>query len=104
MRWIWSEARQELVTPEELYAEKAAASKRSGLSMPNVISDCMEPTFCHADGKYYSSKRATERAVRAAGCEIVGNDRAFKKPKNPEYKSEGVATDIKRAIEEVNSR
>lgn len=28
----------------------------------------------HADGKYYDSKSQFERAVRARGCRIVGND------------------------------
>ncbi|WP_191057801.1 hypothetical protein [Geminicoccus harenae] len=28
-----------------------------------------------ADGRMYDSKRAFQRAVRAAGCEIIGNER-----------------------------
>jgi hypothetical protein len=40
-----------------------------------VISDVMDPTLNHADGRIYDSKRAFQRGVRAAGCEIVGNER-----------------------------
>lgn len=31
-------------------------------------------TFNHADGKRYDSKSQYERAVKAKGCQIVGND------------------------------
>lgn len=33
-----------------------------------------------ADGKRYSSKSAYYKAVRAAGCEIVGNEKMTRKP------------------------
>jgi hypothetical protein len=64
-----------------------------------VIGDSLDYVQNMADGKRYSSKSAYYKAVRAAGCEIVGNE-------NP---SNGVSEraslpdpihDIKRAIGE----
>jgi hypothetical protein len=34
------------------------------------------------DGKHYTSKRAYERAVRAAGCVIVGNETQKRGPRH----------------------
>jgi hypothetical protein len=99
-RWIWSRISNQLLTPEEFYAETAARKRADGFPTPNIISDCMDPTQNMVDGRHYTSKSEYQRAVRAAGCEIVGNDPAFKKPKAPEYQPKGVAEDIKRAIEE----
>jgi hypothetical protein len=47
---------------------------KSDLPAPMIISDALDDVFNHADGKRYSSKRAYERAVREAGCVIVGNE------------------------------
>jgi hypothetical protein len=102
-RWIWSRISNQLLTPEE-HAHELGECQRSKLSAPMIISDCMESTVNHADGQRYSSKRAYEKAVKAAGCEIVGNDSSFKRPKRKEYAAQGVQQDIKRAMEEVSSR
>ena len=48
---------------------------KSDLAAPMIISDALDNVFNHADGKRYTSKRAYERAVRAAGCVIVGDER-----------------------------
>lgn len=66
---------------------------------PYVITDTMPATMNHADGRRYDSKRAFERAVRAAGCEVVGNE-ALPAPQRAELPP--VGPDIKRAIEELN--
>jgi hypothetical protein len=39
-----------------------------------IITDEMPVTLNHADGRYYTSKRAYEKAVSRAGCVIVGNE------------------------------
>lgn len=39
-----------------------------------IIRDCMDDTMNPANGQRYTSKRAYYKAVRAAGCEIVGNE------------------------------
>lgn len=47
---------------------------RSGLPCPNVIRDGIEPLQHQANGRFYDSKRAMERANKDAGCECVGNE------------------------------
>jgi hypothetical protein len=60
-----------------------------------VISDSLDDVMNHADGQRYSSKRAYERAVRRAGCEIVGNEK-FPEPRRAE--PTGIAQDLVQAI------
>jgi hypothetical protein len=103
MRLIWSRDRQEFIPPEQFYAEKFATTQRSGLPAPMVVNDTMAETLNHADGKHYTSKSAFTQAVRAAGCEIVGNDPAIKRVANREYKAEGIVDDIKQAIATTGS-
>ena len=50
--------------------------------------------LCPADGKTYDSKSSYYKAVKAAGCEIVGNDPI--KPSKPQ----GESIDWKRAVYE----
>jgi hypothetical protein len=52
-------------------------------SAPSVIPDGMAPTLNHADGKTYDSKRAYEKAVRARGCVIVGNEQFQERTQTP---------------------
>lgn len=68
---------------------------------PMVISDCMDRTLNHADGRYYDSKRAFEKGVRRAGCEIIGNE---KPPSVVAPQMDDPVNDIKAAIEQVESR
>ena len=75
--------------------------ERSHLAAPMQIRDTMDHVLNHADGRHYDSKRAYEKAVRAAGCEIVGNEdlsKHVKKPKEPR----DIGHDIKRAIAELS--
>lgn len=66
-----------------------------------VIGDGMEPTLNPANGRRYDSKRAYYRAVRDAGCEIIGNET----PKASPRKDLGdPGEDIKLAIETVSAR
>lgn len=83
--------------PDELHLYGGA---RGGSMAPNVIRDDLPDLMNHADGKRYSSKRAFERAVRAAGCEIVGNEKLERR----ETPMDPVGPDIKRAIAELRSR
>jgi hypothetical protein len=55
----------------------------------------------HADGQVYDSKRGYEKAVRAAGCEIVGNE---KMTQTRQFNPGPVGPDIKAAIEQLRSR
>lgn len=77
------------------------APARSELAAPMVIRDSMDTTVNHADGQRYDSKRAFEKAVKAKGCEIVGNEKLTTRPR---WEPSRPGPDIKRAIEELKSR
>lgn len=62
-----------------------------------IRTDGMDPIRSMVSGKMHDSKSSYYGEVRAAGCEIVGNDRAGFGPR-PQAKSEGVAQSIKRAL------
>ncbi len=68
---------------------------------PMVISDCMDSLVNMADGQRYDSKRAYEKAVRRAGCEIVGNE-SVKAPPRPQM--DDPVNDIKQAFDMVQAR
>lgn len=65
-----------------------------------VISDTMDGVLNHADGRMYDSKSRYTRAVKAAGCEIIGNDKVERRITPPRP----VRDDIRRAIEQLSSR
>lgn len=83
---------------------KPSIPKRGDVSAPMLIRDGMDPIRNHADGGVYDSKSAYYKAVKAAGCEIVGNDSSLAKAKPKEYVPEGVGHDIKRAIDELKAK
>src|ERR1700720_2878950 len=59
------------------WAEVSARSReraRSSLPCPSIIRDGLDDVKNPVDGKVYDSKSAYYQAVRAAGCEIVGNE------------------------------
>ncbi len=97
-RGVWVCTPEGLV-PKHLYHRPVAA--RSDLSAPMIITDTMEPTWNPANGQTYDSKRKYEKAVRAAGCEIIGNEapKASARPSAPDP-----IEDVKAAIEMVESR
>lgn len=96
-RGIWVCTPEGLI-PKHLYHKPI--SKRSELSAPMLIRDTMEPTLNHADGQRYDSKRAYEKAVRRAGCVIVGNETQKHQPESHDVSHD----DVKAAIEQVESR
>jgi len=73
MRFVWREGLGVI----EAHKAPRLPPKRSHLSAPYIRADGMDVTWNPATGQLYDSKSAYEKAVRAAGCEIVGNDRAF---------------------------
>lgn len=77
-------------------------TKRGSVSAPYIRSDGMEAIVNHADGKMYDSKSRFERAVKDAGCEILGNDT----PDAPTIKEPSladIAGDVKTAIQQVEA-
>jgi len=85
--------------PRECYGHFPQPAARSHLSAPMQIRDVMDHTLNHADGRHYDSKRAYERAVRAAGCEIVGNEDLSKHVRKPQEVHD-VKDDLRRAFAE----
>lgn len=98
---IWDRSQMRFVPPGEYYARKMSGVARSDLPSPMLIRDGMEPTLNPANGKRYDSKRAYERAVRAAGCEIIGNESPRAAPR-PQL--DDPVNDIREAMEVVQSR
>lgn len=66
-----------------------------------VISDRLDGVLNPVDGRRYDSKRAYARAVRAAGCEIVGTDRMFGAGRRAGIEPRDVGRDVRRAIEQL---
>lgn len=63
----------------------------------------MRPLLNHADGKMYDSRSGYYRAVKAAGCEVVGSDVKSIKPKGPvAIGREGWKQAVKETIEKLS--
>jgi hypothetical protein len=61
--------------PQVAAARRArAAAAQSDLPAPMVIRDALDGVMNPCDGKRYDSKSAYYRAVKDAGCVIVGNE------------------------------
>ncbi len=77
-------------------------TKRGSVASPYIRTDGMDPLLNHANGQMYDSRSAYERAVKDAGCVIVGND--IPDTKEPETLSQNdLKRDIKTAIEQVEA-
>lgn len=72
-------------------------TKGSDLPAPQVIRDELDYMWSPIDGKPQTSKRSYYKQVRAAGCEINPAP-VMKETNRPEFKSDGLVDDIKRAI------
>lgn len=85
----------------ELVEKHLAGPLHASADAPQVIRDGMDPTFNHATGRLYDSKRAYERDTRRAGCVIVGDERP---PARGPAEPPRAGHDIKRAIEQLKGR
>lgn len=95
--FVWSGGT--FVPAERFYAAKwrDSARKRSSLPAPSYISDSLgDGLLNHADGRIYTSKAKYVRAVKDAGCEIVGNE----KIKRPQKKKATISDDLRREVRE----
>ncbi len=70
-----------------------------------VVSDTMAPTRHMATGRIHDSKSEFRKDTRYSGCEEVGNDPAARRAK-PRYQltQADVASDVKKALEQLKSR
>ncbi len=87
--FVWCPVQQAVVPKSE------RAYQAGGV---NVIRDHLDDIVNPVDGKRYSSKRAYYGAVRAAGCEIVGNENLASVERN-RPRIEGPGAELKRAFE-----
>jgi hypothetical protein len=94
-----------VLMPKDEWLQKryADTSRRSDLPTPYIIGDSLglHGLLNHADGKRYDSKSAYYGAVKAAGCEIIGNEKPTSKPKPIERVT---GHEIKLAIEGLKAR
>ena len=76
--YVWDRQTHKMIPKHLAPVPKVA---RSDLPCPMVISDHLDDVVNPADGQRYSSKSAYYKAVRAKGCEIVGNETPRAAPK-----------------------
>jgi len=76
------------------------SAPRSGLPVPYVISDTMDPVE-QVDGKFYTSKREYRAVGRAHGLIEIGTEKLTPKPKGVEHLKGKVARQqaIKKALD-----
>ncbi len=87
----------------ELVDKRTAPPLNARAPAPMVRPDGMGPLRSMADGRIYDSRSAYLASVRAAGCEIVGDERApFER--RPALEPGRAGADIKTAIEQLRSR
>jgi hypothetical protein len=101
MKYIWSNELGRFAEPAEAYAARPRYDIRSDLPRPYIVSDSLPDIVNHADGKIYDSKSNYYAAVKAAGCEVVGNDPAFAEGKVPDTTPRGIEQDISDAYDQV---
>lgn len=97
MEYAWVDLGNGRKVYRAVYEHVAA---RSHLPAPRVRPDGMSETWNPVNGRHYDSKSQYERAVKEAGCEIVGNDKGYFNQKRPEYKPEGLKQDIVSAMKQ----
>ena len=86
-----------------LIDKKEAPPLHARAAAPMVRPDGMTPLRSMADGRIYDSRSGYYAGVRAAGCEIVGDERApFER--RPVFEPGRAGSDIKAAIEQLRSK
>ncbi len=63
----------------------------------------MDATMNHADGRLYDSRSAYEKAVKAMGCEIIGDAPIPSAPAPKEPDMADIANDVKTAMQQVEA-
>ena len=86
---------------DAMLIQSKAARAANPMKAPMVIRDGMDATMNPVNGQHYDSKRAYERAVRDAGCVIVGNEAPTHVHMPPPVG--GVEQDIKTAIDQLSA-
>jgi hypothetical protein len=77
---------------------------RSGLPLPFIASDTMEPIQHPCTGEYLSSKAQFRAVTRAHGCIEVGNDPQRLKPvTRPKPDRKGIRKSVEKAFAQYES-
>jgi hypothetical protein len=100
-RFVW-DASEGKLRPWAEVATRRRERARSSLPCPSIISDALDYVQNPVDGKRYDSKSAYYRAVKDAGCEIVGNE-AEKMMSAPTAKSNVKQDEIVEAMRKVEA-
>ena len=108
----WLEQIEELKMVTYVYRNGKLVDKRKARPLhyindaPGVISDIMDPTLHHANGKTYESKKEFRAATKAAGCIEYGNDaQALPRPRKPIQMDRGQRRDqIRQALYEARNK
>jgi hypothetical protein len=87
----------------QLVDKRVAPPLHARASAPMVRPDAMDPLRSMADGRVYESRSAYYASVRAAGCEIVGDERASLE-RRPAFEPGRAGADIKTALEQLRAR
>lgn len=82
-----------------MMASYRASQAGRPVKAPMVIRDHMDDVLNPVNGQFYDSKRGFERAVRDAGCVIMGNDAPTEFQERPSLG--GVEEDLKTAIDQL---
>lgn len=93
--WVYDRAQMKPVL-KHLY--RRPNESRSDLPAPMIVSDTLDYVQNPVNGQTYSSKSKYYKAVRDAGCEILGSEKPSASPK-PQLDDPGA--DIKQAIEQL---
>lgn len=82
---------------------RAARGPRSELPCPAIRADGMPDMLSHADGKLYDSKSSYYASIKAAGCEIVGNDTsAIRDRPTYDVSDADIETSVVQTLKEAN--
>jgi hypothetical protein len=97
--WVFDRDLQKLVPRDEFYARQPAPKVSDTIPRPYFISDNLggiNGLRNHADGRDYDSKSEYYRAVKRAGCEVVGNE-SLSRPATKVETPAGLKEDLHRA-------
>lgn len=72
--WVWDRVNMMLVPKSEYLSRMAAVARSTAVPLPQIARTSLDHVWNPVNGQRYTCSRNYERDVKAAGCEIVGND------------------------------
>lgn len=89
--------------PRECVEARYGESKRGSVPVPYIRTDGMDAMLNHANGLMYDSRSAYERAVKDAGCEIIGDAPLPSGVPEIQIDEREISQDIKTAIDQLEA-